>query len=110
MRKFVISAALIAAATVAAPASAQSYRYHGGQIERQVDQIENRIHRAAERRVISKREASRLLGQANQIDRLADRYGRDGINSREHRDLQNRLAQLQQQLRWERQDRDGRRG
>ncbi len=110
MRKFVISAALIAAASVAAPASAQNHRYQGGQIERQVNQIENRIQRAADRKIISRREATQLLSQANGIDRLADRYARDGISNREQRDLQTRIAQLEQKLRWERRDRDGRRG
>ena len=110
MRNFLISAALIAAATVAAPASAQNHRYQGNNIERQVDQIENRIQRAAQRGQVSQREANRLLRQADQLDRLADRYARNGIDRREHQELQNRLSQLQQQLRWERQDRDGRRG
>ena len=110
MRNFVISAALIAAATIAAPVSAQNYRYQGGQIEREVNQIENRIQRAAQRGQLSRREANQLLRQADQIDRLADRYARNGIDRRVYADLQNRLNKLRNNVRWEAHDRNDRRG
>jgi TolA-binding protein len=111
MRKFLISAALLSAAAVTAPAAAQ-YRdydrgsdYRGGQgVERQLDQITDRIRRAEDRDRISRSEANRLLRQAEQIDRLYDRYRRNGINQREHYDLQNRIQNLRQRLQFERRE------
>ena len=111
MRKFLISAALLSAAAVTAPASAQ-YRdydrgsdYRGGQgIERQLDQIEDRIRRAEDRDRISRGEANRLLRQAEQIDRLYDRYRRNGLTRWEHQDLQNRIHNLRQRLQFERRE------
>lgn len=111
MRKFLISAALLSAAAVTAPAAAQ-YRdydrgsdYRGGQsIERQLDQIEDRIRRAEDRDRISRGEANRLLRQADQIDRLYDRYRRNGLTRWEHQDLQNRIHNLRQRLQFERRD------
>ena len=107
MRKFLISAALVTAATIAAPASAQYYDRgfrNDDRIDRQIEQIENRIRRAADRRIISPREANRLLRQAHQIDRLEDRYSRNGLTRWEVRDLRNRVQHLRQQLRWERRE------
>ena len=130
MRKFLISAALLSSFAVAAPAAAQ-YRdsnrdydrgydrgydrdYNGGyrsddRIDHQIRQIEDRIRRAAANRQISGREANRLLRQADQIDRLEDRYSRNGLTQWEVRDLRNRVQNLRQQLRFERQDGNNRR-
>ncbi|MDT9599852.1 hypothetical protein [Sphingosinicella rhizophila] len=109
MRKFLVPAILISAVAVSAPAAAQ---YRGGHnqgvgIERQIDQLERQIDRARDRRLITRQEARRLDNQAEYIDRLHDRYRRNGLNQREHHDLQNRINRLRQQFRWER--RDGRR-
>ena len=106
MRKFLVSTLLISAIAVAAPASAQ-YRGGYGQgvgIERQLDQLERRIDRARDRRLISRNEARRLENQAEYIDRLHDRYRRNGLSPRERHDLQVRIDRLRQQFRWERQD------
>ena len=110
MRKMLISAFLIGATVVSAPASAQYGRGHRSddRIDRQIEQIEDRIRQARDNRRISRREADRLLRQADQIDRLEDRYSRNGLNGRELQDLRNRVQHLRPQLRWERQD--GRRG
>jgi hypothetical protein len=117
MRKFLISAALLSVAAAAAPAAAQDYgrygdrygygdRYDRGgrQIERQLGQIVERIDRAYQRRLISSNEARRLRNQANDIDRLYDRYSRNGLDWREQQDLQYRIQNLRQRLRWERQE------
>ena len=127
MRKILISAALISAAAVAAPASAQYYQNdynrgygqgygynqnYGRNIDQQINQIQQRIERAARNGRISRSEANRLFRQAEQIDRLYDRYRRNGLSQYEARDLQNRIQYLRQNLRFERQedryDRDGR--
>lgn len=111
MRKFLIASTLIiSAAAFAAPASAQYYpdnRYGyrgGGGIDRQLQHIEDRIRRAADRGRITRREEYRLLRLAERIDRLEDRYSRNGLTQWEYRDLQNRVHHLRQQLRFERHD------
>ena len=127
MRKFLISAALLSSFAVAAPASAQYYGNERGydrgydrdddrrgyrnddRIDHQIRQIEDRIRRAAANRQISGREANRLLRQADQIDRLEDRYSRNGLTRWEVQDLRQRVQNLRQQLRFERHDGDNRR-
>jgi hypothetical protein len=117
---------LIGAAAVSVPASAQSwggdrgygqsdrgYGYGYGQgrgyrsddrIDHQLRQIEQRIHHARQQRMISRSEADRLLRHADQLDRLEDRYSRNGLTRWEVQDLRQRLQGLRQQLRFERQD------
>jgi membrane-bound lytic murein transglycosylase B len=112
MRKILISALVIGAAAGSAPASAQHYGGYGNRsddrIDYQINQIEDRIEQAARNGRISRGEARRLLRQAERIDRLEDRYSRNGLNRAELQELRQRVAQLRQQLRFERQD--GRRG
>lgn len=122
MRSILISAAMLSAVAAAGPAAAQygdhgqrhgyeqGYRHGGSSIQRQIDQMVDRIRRAEDRDRISRREASHLLRQADRIDRLHGRYRRNGISPREHRDLQARIDNLRHNFRWERADRDGRRG
>jgi hypothetical protein len=108
MRRILIAAMLMSGVAIAAPANAQ-YRHGGYQIERQLDQLRDRIHRAEDRDAISKREEDRLLRQARFIDRLHDRYRRNGLTGWEMRDLQNRIHALRQNIRFERRDGDNRR-
>jgi TolA-binding protein len=111
MRKILISALLVGATTlVSVPASAQ-YRsdYHRGyrsddRIDHQIRQIEDRIRQARQNRRISRGEADRLLRQADYIDRLEDRYSRNGLSRWEIQDLRQRVQNLRQQLRWDRHD------
>lgn len=118
MRKFIISAALIGATMVSVPAAAQygqprAYGYdnrYGQGIERQLDQIERRIDRLYDRRQISKNEARRLSREAEQIDRLHDRYSRNGLDRGEYGDLQRRIQILRQRVMNERRDGDRWRG
>lgn len=125
MRKFLISSALISVAAAAAPAYAQydgryddrryddrRYEdrrgyddYRGGQrIDQQLAQISQRIDRAYQRRLISSNEARRLQREVEQLDRLEDRYSRNGLTGWERQDLQRRLQSLRQRLQWERQE------
>ncbi|QPQ55991.1 hypothetical protein IC614_05275 [Allosphingosinicella flava] len=110
MRKVLLSLVAVSTLAVAAPASAQHYSHRGSGIERQLDEIANRIERAEQRRAISRREAASLLRRADQIDRLHDRYARNGLDRREMAQLQRQIHDLRQDLRFERRDRDGRRG
>ena len=107
MRKFLISAVLVSTVAAAAPAAAQNHRGYGHQgqnIERQLDQIERQIDQLRDRRLITVKEARRLVHHAEMIDRLHDRYRRNGVSQREHRDLQNRIQDLRQNVRAERQE------
>ena len=107
MRKFLISAMLLSSVAISAPAAAQvrgGYGFQGGHIERQLDQLEREIDRLRDRRLISRDEAFRLDRRAEQIDRLHDRYRRNGLSQFEHRDLQNRIQHLRQAVRAERRE------
>jgi hypothetical protein len=130
MRNFLISLAIGTATLAAVPAAAQ-YRgndrqwdqrdergwYNRGPNRRAVQQllvrineVEQRIDRSARRGVISSREAISLRREANQIRNRLHRAGRDGLTGREFAQLNSRVNQLEQRVRYERRDRDGRRG
>ena len=129
MRKIII-AALVAtgatAAVTAAPAAAQPGWGNQGQyqpgynrggydpravreLERDLQQIEFRINRAAERGRLSRREAVGLYREIGRIRTQLDRASRGGINGREYGYIRSRIQELRQQFREERQDWDGRR-
>ena len=133
MRKFLISVALVSTALTAAPALAQDYgrpgydhRYdqrgdHRGDwnrggpdrmavqnLLRQLDQVEFRIQRSLERRMISRREAFSLRREANDIRVRLNYRGRDGLSGREFAQLQSRVNRLEQRLSFERRDNDRR--
>lgn len=130
MRNFLISLAIGTATLAAVPAAAQ-YRgndrqweqrdergwYNRGpnrravqQLLSRINEVEQRIDRSARRGVISSREAISLRREANQIRNRLHRAGRDGLTGREFAQLNSRVNQLEQRLRYERRDRDGRRG
>lgn len=118
MRKLLVSTLMLSALLGAAPAAAQYYgdrdyrdyryednRYRGdNRFDRQIDQLVDRIRRAEDRDLISRREEDRLLSHARQLNYLEGRYGRNGFSRWEAQDLQRRIANLRAQFRWERQD------
>ena len=135
MRKFFISAALLSAAAVAAPASAQ-YGYDGGyyrdyrggydrdyrgydrhyrgydrnaefQIERELERLHHRLDRSAERGLLSRGEVHSLTRQFDNLSRRFDSYRYNGLSGREYQDIQFRIANLSARLHEDR--RDGRR-
>ncbi len=130
MRKFLVSVAIATATLAAVPAAAQ-YRgddrqwnqrddrgwYNQGpnrravrQLMVRIDQVEQRINQSARRGIISSREALSLRREANQIRNRIQRASRDGLTGREFAQLNSRVNPLEQRLRHERRDRDGRRG
>ena len=131
MRKLLVSVAIATATLAAVPAAAQ-YRDSGwsqrdnrdndgwhqrgpsrpavNNLLRRLDQVETRIHRSARRGIISQREAFGLNRNANQIRGQLQYSSRNGLSGREFADLQVRVNRLEQRLRVERQDWDGRRG
>lgn len=126
MRKFIIPALVLSTVVGVAPAAAQHGGYHadranvgwnrGGpsrqainELLRDLQRAEARIDRSAQRRIISQREAFGLHREATQIERQLQRANRNGISGREFAALRGQVNRLEQRLRIERQDRDGRR-
>jgi hypothetical protein len=125
MKKIIVALAMASSALVAAaPASAQygdryrqDYRndryddrgVRGGDVRQRIERINFRIERGIERGTITRREAQRLRYEVNNVSRLAQRYGHDGMSGRERADLERRLDWLQQRVQHERSD-DDRRG
>lgn len=114
MRKVILAAAIAATGLVAIPASAapawkiQPAIHH--KIDRDINQLDRQIDRAAQRRAISPREATSLRRDANQLQRTYYRFARNGLDRREVAQLERQIDRLQQKLRMERRDRDSRRG
>ena len=79
------------------------------ELSRDLDRIDMRIERSVQRGNMSRREAFGLRRDAQQIRFQLRRSGRDGIDGRELGRLRFQVAQLEQRLRAERNDRDGRR-
>jgi hypothetical protein len=123
MKKLILIAAGLGIATAALPAAAQAqaYRPHAQPVrydagwqsinQRQAN-LYARINTAQRRGAISAREANSLRNQFGQLTRLEAQYRRSGrgLTVAERRDLDRRFDALSQRIRYERLDRDGRRG
>ena len=114
MRKFLVSAALMASTVaVAAPAAAQwappvpqgyAYGYHGnyGQVRRlevRVDRIRQDIRQLDRRNMISERESRRLREEARELDRRINHLARNGFSGRDRYDIERRIVRLEQRIR-----------
>ena len=125
MKKFLIPALALAAASVAVPAMAQSYgprhyedrggRYEqdrGGSwqnISQRKYQLDRRIDRGERNGSLSRREATRLRFDLDALVHLERSYLRGGLSYRERAELDRRYDRLSFQIREERRDRDERR-
>ena len=83
-------------------------QHYGMPIEVRLERIDERIRRGFERGRLTRREAAILNAQLRQVARLHARYSYNGLSRGEYADLSRRLDVLQQRLRWERRDGDGR--
>jgi hypothetical protein len=106
---------IVAASTVlvAMPASAQVWRIQPRvqrEIQQDINQLERRIDRAAQRRTISRREAVSLRRDAMDLKRTYYRFSRNGLDRREVAQLESGVNRVHARLRYERRDWDGRRG
>jgi hypothetical protein len=114
MRKLIVSAVIAAAAIAGtAPASAQAWRTQPAvqrQIQTDINQLNNQIAKAQRNRTISQREATGLRRDALGLQRLYNRYSRNGLDRAEVARLQSQVNRLHQSLRLERRDWDKRRG
>jgi hypothetical protein len=125
MKKFFIPALALAAASVAVPAMAQSYgprhyedrggRYEqdrgGGwqNISQRKYNLDRRIDRGERNGSLSRREATRLRRELNNLVYLERSYLRGGLSFRERAELDRLYDRLSYQVREERRDRDDRR-
>ena len=124
MRTFLISAALAASTlAIAAPAAAQwaptygaqyggqygapygnAYGYNNnyGQVRSlmvRVNRLERQIDQLDRRNILSDREADRLRNQANRIEWQLRQSARNGFNRYEQREIEFRIARLEQNIR-----------
>jgi len=105
---------LVASAlAMAAPAAAQWAQPRGdayghnnnyGQVRSlmvRVNRIEQQINQLDRRNILSNREADRLRREANTLERRLAQASRNGLNNRETREIQVRIAQLEQNVRYQ---------
>lgn len=113
MRKLIVSVLMASTFAVAAPAAAQYQRYDDNrygyqqgaqQLQQQIYQLRERIGRVTQRGAVSRGEANRLQRELYQIERRYNQFARNGIDRREQYDLQQRIQNLRQQIREDRQD------
>ena len=122
MRKFLISATLLASTVaIAAPAAAQwaqpqpqgyayGYNNNHGQtrrLEARIQQIRHQIRQLDRRNILSNREAHRLDAEARSLQYRVRQLGYNGLNQRERYDIERRIARLEWNVR--RQANDGNR-
>lgn len=109
MKTFLAMAAAVGALTIAAPAAAQSY---GGwqPINQRQAQLDQRIDQGVRNGALTRREASTLRAEFNQIARIEADYRRNGLSNWERADLDRRFDNLSQRIRYERNDRQDNRG
>jgi hypothetical protein len=114
MRKVVLGLAAAGAALVAAtPASAQyypqgpGYGYNGygnfGQVralQARIDAVERQIRFLDRRDVVRDKRADRLRFEANEIERRLHRAARNGLNPYEAREINVRIARLEQRVQY----------
>jgi hypothetical protein len=128
MKKFLIPALALAAASVAVPAAAQirvtigtapaygqayanagyGYDRNWQPIHRRVANLDRRIDQGVRNGALTRREASGLRAELNALVRLERQYSRNGLSRQEVRDLDHRFDRLSQRVRIERRDRDNR--
>jgi hypothetical protein len=118
-KKALIPALVLAAASVAVPAAAQSYRHNDGPryeqnrgwqpIAQRKYNLDQRIDVGQRNGQLSRREAGRLRTELNALVRLEYGYQRGGLSARERSELDRRYDNLSRQVRAERRDRDNRR-
>ena len=125
MRKFLISAALMASTVaIAAPAAAQwappqphgyAYGYNNnyGQVRRlqvRIDQLQRQIVRLDRRNILSNREAARLQNESRRLEQRLRYAARNGLSGREAFDIERGIQRLEYRIQREARDGNGYRG
>lgn len=96
MKKFLIAAplALVAGALLTTPASAASWN-NARQIRTELNQLDRQVDRA---RGLSRSEENRLQNQVDQLQKLYNRYARNGFSRGEVSVLNTRINMVRNQL------------
>jgi hypothetical protein len=97
MNKIIISMAAVSGLAIAAPAAAQ---YAGANLQVRVQQLQTEIQTGVQRGTISRAEAGPLRERLRQLTRLERQYARNGLTRVERQDLQTRIQNLRQQIRY----------
>lgn len=107
IKKVLIPALALAAASVAVPAAAQSYRGDNNwqSINQRQHTLDRRIDQGIRSGQLNRREASNIRAQFNGLVRLENQYRRGGLTRWERTDLDRRFDSLSAQIRYERRDR-----
>jgi hypothetical protein len=115
MKKILLSMAAVSALAIGAPAAAQynngNYQSQNGYnqnrgygtgagVEMRIDQLQARLQAGVQSGAISRQEAVQLRAQLRQISQIERQYSRNGIDVRERQDLQLRIRNLRQQIRY----------
>lgn len=105
MRKFALPLAFVAfCLPLAAPVAAQGWRLQPRvqrEIQSDINELDRHISRAADRRVISRRDARDLRREASDLRRTLGRFSRDGLDRREVEILERQVNRLRSRLRLE---------
>ena len=115
-KKAILPLVAVTALSAAVPAAAQSYRGYDrwdqnwDRIDRRFERIDHRIDQGLRNGQLSRREATRLRAGFRSLIQLERRYSAGGLNRWERQDLEHRFNRLSAQVRYERRDRDNRRG
>jgi len=105
MKKILMTMAAVSALSIGVPAAAQ---YGRGDIQGRMQQLQVQLQAGVRSGAISRREAMPLDRQIREISDYARFNGRDGLNGRERRYLEQRMANLSQHIRYAEQTGDGR--
>ena len=122
-KKMLVPALVLAAASVAVPAAAQSHHNDRGHdrgyqnagygnwqtINQRQATLDRRIDQGVRNGQLSRREATRVRSEFNALLRLEANYRRGGLTAWERADLDRRFDRLSASIREERRDRDNRR-
>lgn len=108
MRKILLSMAAISALAIGAPAAAQwggtqqnsGYGNVNANLGARIGQLQARIQAGVQSGAISRQEAVSLRQQLRQLRDLERHYGVNGLTGRERSDLQLRIRNLRQQIRY----------
>jgi len=111
MRKIMISAALLSAAAMAAPAAAQyaprapivqvqygQGQFRGNGLEAQLRELDQRVAAGFQRGLLSRSEASRLSNDIRRLEMRVRGRGYDGLGFRERRNLEDRVQELRRRV------------
>ncbi|CAM3141649.1 hypothetical protein SPAN111604_06075 [Sphingomonas antarctica] len=121
MRKFLVPIIALASIAAAAPATAQYWggnqgqgysQYNGGGIDQRIRAVSFQIDRLSQRGALNYSEQRSLRRELGYVSKRAQRYRwddyRSGYDRGEQRELWNRLARLEQRVRYEARDGDRR--